>query len=74
MGFWWRVSSYLFKKNKKKNEKKPCDSVKKWHSFLMNEFNFPATPEEYEEYCAVMNALADEIAATTPDPQPSDFQ
>jgi hypothetical protein len=40
----------------------------------MNEFNFPATPEEYEEYCAAMNALADEIAATTPDPQPSDFQ
>jgi hypothetical protein len=40
----------------------------------MNDMNFPATPEEYEEYCAVMNALADEIAATTPYPQPSDFQ
>jgi len=46
----------------------------KCYSFCMNEFNFPASPEEFEEYCAVMNALADEIAATTPDPQPSDFQ
>ncbi len=74
MGFWWRVSSYLFKKKSQKIQNKPCDSVGKCYSFFMNEFNFPASPEEYEEYCAVMNALADEIAATTLDPQPSDFR
>ena len=36
----------------------------------MNEMPFPATPEEYEEYCAIMNAMADEAEAATPDPQP----
>jgi hypothetical protein len=40
----------------------------------MNDHLFPSNPEEYEEYCAVMNALAEEISATTADPQPSDFQ
>jgi hypothetical protein len=34
---------------------------------------FPATPEEYEEYVATMQAIACEIEATTPDPEPSDF-
>jgi hypothetical protein len=40
----------------------------------MNEFTtFPSTPEEFEEYAAVMQAIAQEIAATTPDPTPEDF-
>lgn len=43
------------------------------YSLPMTE-TFPTTPEEYEEYCAVMNEIAQEIAATTPDPQPHDFQ
>jgi hypothetical protein len=31
---------------------------------------FPATAAEYEEYCAVMDALAAEAVASTPDPLP----
>jgi len=31
---------------------------------------FPATPEEFEEYKSVMNAMAEEAEASTPDPKP----
>ena len=39
----------------------------------MNDLLFPATPEEFEEYCAAMNEMADEAASTVRDPEPSDF-
>ena len=32
---------------------------------------FPADSAEYEEYTSVMNAMADEAEASTPDPEPS---
>jgi len=31
---------------------------------------FPATPEEYEEYREMMDLMAEEAEASTPDPQP----
>jgi hypothetical protein len=39
----------------------------------MNDFCFPTSPEEFEEYVATMQEIAQEIAATTPDPMPEDF-
>ena len=36
-------------------------------------FPFPFDSEEYEEYVSVMNAMADEVEASTPDPRPEDF-
>ncbi len=47
--------------------------------FLLCGYNMPMTdtypscPEEYEEYCRVMNEIADEIHASTPDPIPESF-
>jgi hypothetical protein len=37
----------------------------------MNLIPFPADSADYEEYCNVMNAMADEAEASTPDPEPS---
>lgn len=34
---------------------------------------FPADSAEYEEYVSVMEAMADEAEASTPDPEPEDF-
>lgn len=34
---------------------------------------YPSCPEEFEEYCRVMNELADEIHASAPDPMPESF-
>lgn len=34
---------------------------------------FPATAAEYEEYCSVMEQMADEAEASTPDPLPIHF-
>ena len=31
---------------------------------------FPSDSAEYEEYCAVMDAMANEAEASTPDPEP----
>lgn len=31
---------------------------------------FPSTPEEYAEYCSVMEQMADEVERTIPDPLP----
>jgi hypothetical protein len=39
----------------------------------MNLIPFPADSADYEEYCAVMNAMADEAEASMPDPRPEDF-
>lgn len=39
----------------------------------MNLIPFPADSADYEEYCAVMNAMADEAEASTSDPRPEDF-
>ena len=41
----------------------------------MTEINHPFlhSPEEYEEYCAVMDALAVDAEASTPDPLPIHF-
>lgn len=39
---------------------------------VMNDMLFPADPAEYEEYCAVMGAMADE-ADLLPDPEPEDL-
>jgi hypothetical protein len=34
---------------------------------------FPSNPAEYEEYVSIMNEMADQAIASTPDPQPEDF-
>ena len=34
---------------------------------------FPADSAEFEEYTAVMESMADEAEASTPDPEPQDF-
>ena len=34
---------------------------------------FPADSSEFEEYTSVMNAMADEVEASTPDPEPLDW-
>ena len=41
------------------------------YSLPMSSLPFPADSAEYEEYCNVMNAMADEAEASTPDPEPS---
>jgi hypothetical protein len=43
------------------------------YNMPMTDTTFPSTPEEYEEYCAVMEAIADEAAASISFPQPQDF-
>lgn len=43
------------------------------YSLPMSSLPFPADSAEYEEYCNVMNAMADEVEASTPDPEPSDW-
>jgi hypothetical protein len=43
------------------------------YSLPMSSLPFPADSAEYEEYCNVMNAMADEAEAFTPDPQSEDF-
>jgi hypothetical protein len=43
------------------------------YSLPMSSLPFPADSAEYEEYCNVMNAMADEAEASTPDPEPEDF-
>jgi hypothetical protein len=40
---------------------------------MANIIPFPADSTEYEEYVSVMNELAEIAEASTPDPQPSDF-
>ena len=34
---------------------------------------FPSNPAEYEEYVSIMNEMAEQAIAATPDPQPEDF-
>lgn len=41
------------------------------YSLGMSLLPFPADSAEYEEYCAVMDAMANEAEASTPDPEPS---
>ena len=41
------------------------------YSLGMSLLPFPADSAEYEEYCTVMDAMADEAKASTPDPEPS---
>jgi len=41
------------------------------YSFGMSLLPFPADSAEFEEYISVMNAMADEAEASTPDPEPS---
>jgi hypothetical protein len=40
------------------------------YSLPMSSLTFPADSAEYEEYCAVMDAMANEAEAFTPDPEP----
>jgi hypothetical protein len=40
------------------------------YSLGMSLLPFPADSAEYEEYCAVMDAMANEAEASTPDPEP----
>jgi len=56
-------------KKVKINAKKCCAFSEMVHTTSMTE-TFPATAAEYEEYCAVMDALAAEAEASTPDPLP----
>jgi hypothetical protein len=60
------------KKNFKKYKKDLAASRFLAYSLGMT-FPFPSDSEEYEEYCKVMNAMADEAEASTPDPRPEDF-
>lgn len=39
----------------------------------MSSLPFPADSAEFEEYISVMEAMADEANASTPDPRPEDF-
>jgi hypothetical protein len=41
------------------------------YSLGMSLLPFPSDSAEFEEYCTVMNAMADEAEASTPDPEPS---
>ena len=41
------------------------------YSLAMSLIPFPADSADYEEYTSVMNAMADEAEASTPDPEPS---
>ena len=34
---------------------------------------FPSNPAEYEEYVSIMNEMAEQAIASTPDPEPQDF-
>jgi len=34
---------------------------------------FPSNPAEYEEYVSIMNEMADQAIASTPDPEPENF-
>ena len=43
------------------------------YSLGMSLLPFPADSAEFEEYTSVMNAMADEAEASTPDPEPEDF-
>jgi hypothetical protein len=40
------------------------------YSLRMSLLPFPADSAEYEEFTSVMNAMADEAEASTPDPEP----
>jgi len=40
------------------------------YSLGMSLLPFPSDSAEYEEYCAVMDAMANEAEASTPDPEP----
>jgi len=40
------------------------------YSMGMSLLPFPSDSAEYEEYCAVMDAMANEAEASTPDPEP----
>ena len=56
------------------NAKKGCSDTKNPYTKNMTEnATFPATPAEYEEYCSVMEQMADEAEASTPDPRPIHF-
>ena len=43
------------------------------YSLGMSLLPFPADSAEYEEYCAVMDAMANEAEAFTPDPEPEGY-
>jgi len=43
------------------------------YSLGMSLLPFPADSYEFEEYTSVMNAMADEAEASTPDPEPENF-
>jgi hypothetical protein len=61
------------KKKSEKHEKNLALGLVLGYSFpVMNDMLFPADPAEYEEYCAVMGAMADE-ADLLPDPEPEDL-
>ena len=45
-------------------------SVLDYNSRMDEIQTFPATPEEYEEYREMMDLMAEEAEASTPDPQP----
>jgi hypothetical protein len=43
------------------------------YSLGMSLLPFPADSTEFEEYISVMESMADEAIASTPDPRPEDF-
>lgn len=65
-----------FKINRLQQHKKNTNKTCKLPTFcylllVMSNLTYPATPEEFEEYHAVMSAMADEVEASTPDPEPT---
>jgi hypothetical protein len=63
------------KRKRKQSSKNYCMVGKIRYLSPMTETlaTFPSTPEEYAEYCEIMEQMADEAEASTPDPQPENF-
>lgn len=53
-----------------KSQNKTCDSFSCCYLTFMTETTYPSTPEEFEEYRAVMEQMADEAEASAPDATP----
>ena len=64
-----------FYKKRKREKVKKVLAVKSGSGYtLPMPDTYPATPEEYEEYRSVMEAMADDAEASAPDPMPEDFK
>lgn len=70
--FWLSIKKIKFFRKKKIKKVLVIKSIPHY-SLGMSLLPFPADSAEYEEYCEVMNAMADEAEASTPDPEPEDF-